>query len=1559
MNETFGEYIKRKSIEKRKLPTNPTLSHSNSDTKLIIIKLNEKREKNKKNEKYFQKKNHEKCSSCNICHHIKKMIKKDKRRLSDYIINNEKYVKLFGNSRYTNKPPSLFVKDEKKKINQKNFGLIPLPLKPKKKIKNKEDHQKLYDLQRSIVMIRRFQYHQKVKVNNNNIKDYFSPKKMNINDIVKIQKWWKKIFKVIKIQKYFRGYFMRKEILAVKKLFCLMNKFENFLLKLKGRKSFLKIIQFVSIKKPIYNIQEGYFQKNDLIINKNIIDNIILIQSLFRKFLSKKKRNFMSNKKFKFIPYNKNFFMSKKSYNKILLDKKIELIQKKIREYLKNKKPIIKKKIDPYILNKKIVSRPNPEAKRIQKWFKRNYEFLCNEKNKSGFFPKENKWEFYTKTKIDENSINNLFIQRKKNYDNYNEMLEEKGLRSNKIIYPFTSINCYISKLRRIDLINKIEKIQNFTKKKVIKYNRNISPVFGSYSYKIYLSIKNQNIINFIHLIKHGMIIKNMKKIIKYKPINNYNNDDINKIISIQKFYKNHYYSQRKNIKKVYKFYNQKGYFSDKIRRKNNCDEIKFLQNSFKNYLINLEKKKDVIDKTNLNKYFSSPLNYINNFESNKEGSNICFITKKYITNVSDKLKSIQSKVTSFILVKKLKKEYNNSSKYPLINKINLNENQLYTKIIFRLEDSINKIKLIQNFYKERYNYFNENILPNNFEESLKTYSEKNKIINNNSLKKYNSKNDTSKMKLNNEKLINNYKTSNKLNENQILTLFDNLKRNKKPVPNINNNYISKKRIELIAGKTYLSDYNIPTQIPCLSLCLLGKNRLINNIEFIKKIQFHFRNYKKRIENIIKKPSKHELMFSELNDNNEEDKFYIFNNNKSKKSRNEKKMNNKFDSENIKINYHNYGYITKIRLRDSNKQIKKIQNVFKSFSSFTSQDKVNIENNKIFKENKLKPISNCYISKIRINKDIRKKYIENVHYNIKIIKKPNFNNENNINKEDLDNEKKTLSNKSINYISKVRYNNNSVLILRIQNYFKKINSFHKNLTNPNEHFQFKLNISSIGNITKIRKNNSNKEMGKIIMIQNNIKLYLLKQKKEKEIKNKQITITHKLIPSQLFISKITLLNNEKEIKKIQNKFISMIANKRQESFNTISRFSIKKSKTKNIILENNNENFNDLDNQIIRKNDKKDKSLSYNLENNFIDNNYLYYSLHSFPEFSGFISKIYKINIYKINKQLNSNSYFTKKIYKTKSLPPNLDFINLLKLYITKKTQELIFYKLKYNSFLQIENSFYIKTLQRNINFYLSNPKEGKKVKIFLEKVFPELKTEKSKTIINKILSNLTLSQQKQLQNNNIYTSIEEDFINYLNLFSKYDKKLSNENFIRERLKQSNLTNTNIFTLTKFIDDEYDNLVNGKYCIKCYQKRENCHCTKKSTDDEEDYIDIEIPNDELSLKTMINHFEYDSTKCKGVLIKRKPKIEESYEDPITNMIVDKKKLNKNYIQKIESDSNNSSNNSLKGNKGLKNNNLTNKSIAELKALYHNDNNKNKSNQVLIRDSNFNENDENF
>jgi len=798
MEESLGEFIIRKGNERKKLPTNPNLQHSNSDTNLVILKLNEKKDQILKNDNYLfffneKKKNHEKCSSCNICHHIKKMIRKDKRRLSDYIVNNEKYVKLFGNSRYNNKPPSLFVKDEKKKLDQKKVGLIPLPLKSKKKIKSKEDHKQLYDLQRSIVMMRRFQYNQHVK--GGTLKDY-TQKRIDISDIIRIQRWWKKILKVIKIQKNFRGYYMRKEICAVKKLFDLMNKFESFLLRLYLKKSFFRILNTRIIKKK---------------------------------------------------------------------------------------------------------------------------EFKNNDK------------------------------------------------------------------------------------------------------------------------------------------------------------------------------------------------------------------------------------------------SNICYISKKHISNVSNKLVLIQNKISSYILIKKLKKDLNNSSKNKIINKIYLNQNQFITKKIINFQNEIKKIKLIQNFYIKRFNYLKENI-----------------------------------------------------------------------------------------------------------------------------------------------------PFS----------------------------SNIFYSNSIK----NYNFIS----------------------------------------------SECYISKI-----------------IKI-----------------------------------------------------------------------------------------KNEKQIIFIQNKIRDYLNKQK----IKLYNI----------IKLPKIQILN------------------------------------LNNINLTNENELI--LDKKLMSK-------------NNINQNSLLNTSFKIILPESNYISKIYKKKITIIQKQINFYSYFTKNIYRVIPSIPNLGFINLLNLYITKKTQESIFYRLKYNIFIPVHSSFYVQTLQRNLKFYLSNPKKGKKIINLLEKVFPDLQNNQKNITINKILSNLNPSQQKILQNSNIYSSIEQDFIDYLCLFSKYDKKLSNEHFIRERLKHSNLINTNIFSLTKFIDDEYDNLVNGKYCLKCYQKKENCHCTKKSTDDDDDYIDMDFPSDEFSSKAIVNHFEYDSTKCKGILIKRKPKMEEAYEDPITNMIIDNgKKLKENPIitNKIESLNNsyNSSNNSLKIDKTYKTSVQTNKSIAELKALYHNDTQKNKSNQVLIRDSNY-------
>ena len=62
---------------------------------------------------------------------IKKIIKKNKNELSDYIQNNSEKVKLFGNPRYNLNSPILFVEDYKKRLPEKKMGLVPLPSKKK------------------------------------------------------------------------------------------------------------------------------------------------------------------------------------------------------------------------------------------------------------------------------------------------------------------------------------------------------------------------------------------------------------------------------------------------------------------------------------------------------------------------------------------------------------------------------------------------------------------------------------------------------------------------------------------------------------------------------------------------------------------------------------------------------------------------------------------------------------------------------------------------------------------------------------------------------------------------------------------------------------------------------------------------------------------------------------------------------------------------------------------------------------------------------------------------------------------------------------------------------------------------------------------------------------------------------------------------------------------------------------------------------------------------------------------------------------------------------------
>ena len=309
-------------------------------------------------------------------------------------------------------------------------------------------------------------------------------------------------------------------------------------------------------------------------------------------------------------------------------------------------------------------------------------------------------------------------------------------------------------------------------------------------------------------------------------------------------------------------------------------------------------------------------------------------------------------------------------------------------------------------------------------------------------------------------------------------------------------------------------------------------------------------------------------------------------------------------------------------------------------------------------------------------------------------------------------------------------------------------------------------------------------------------------------------------------------------------------------------------------------------------------------------------------------------------------------------LQKDLSFINLLYLLLIKNVQEYAFNILRLSPVEENEFPFYYNALYRTIKYIQTNPVKGKKVIKFITKVLTLDSDKRIKP--ERILASLSKEQIKQLQNTNIYSSFEQDFIDYLTAFSKYDKRLSNEMFISERLKLSKITNTTIFGIVKFLDEEYENMANGKYCFKCYLTTESCHCTKKSTDvDEEEQFDMDLANDEFTAKSLINHFEYDSTKVKGVLIKRKPKIEEAYEDPITHMIINTKK---NDIISQDNKSDNKSVDDRTVESGM--NEITNKEskkdkkeMEKIRKILHRDRNENsQKKQVVIRDNTYNSED---
>ena len=130
--------------------------------------------------------------------------------------------------------------------------------------------------------------------------------------------------------------------------------------------------------------------------------------------------------------------------------------------------------------------------------------------------------------------------------------------------------------------------------------------------------------------------------------------------------------------------------------------------------------------------------------------------------------------------------------------------------------------------------------------------------------------------------------------------------------------------------------------------------------------------------------------------------------------------------------------------------------------------------------------------------------------------------------------------------------------------------------------------------------------------------------------------------------------------------------------------------------------------------------------------------------------------------------------------------------------------------------------------------------------------------------------------------------------------------FIKERIKRIKFNNGNIFSLVKLIDTEYNNLVKGLYCFKCYNNINLCNCKKgnnnnfskfsskndlnKVNDKSEDNSNLDdfdfISNDVSNEKRQINYFDYNKEENDdNILIKTKTNINDNQNEKLIDIIL--------------------------------------------------------------------------
>lgn len=602
------------------------LAHSNSETDFIKKKVKEKR---KIILRYLRKKN--KILSTNQTLNtyqkgstFRKMIKKNKLELSQCIEKKgDKDIKLFGNPRYKNNPPYLFVQDVKKKISDEKIGLIPMPMTNRDENNLYKQPNYIFSIQRNLSMTRRFQYNKKEELLKSQ-KDYLNYNKKN-NYFNTVQLWWKKLPLIIKIQKNIKGYLIRRKIKPIFHLFKFIQYFEQFLINLKLKKVLMYIF-FNSAFKIRIKTNGFFISKENKVLSKDIIENIIMIQNKFRCYLSVKKKNFLLRSKRGFI-INKSSFISKQIYigqNKI--NNNIVMIQNHIKDLVERKnyfdKNLVHKSSGIYYYEKIYLSYKNQKIIKFVKLIRHILQILAFKK----------KIFYKNPCDYDLDDINKVkFIQKNYVYHYYNNIkrISLPSIKKNIFSNSDVKLDSNITKERIKNVINKFLSLQKMIRWFIIKR----------------MSIKNQ--INKKYININYFITKEQFKL----------NNCISKICHFQKIYKSQYKKNKNNIINYEEPSMEDSSYDDFTDRENKT----LRQLTYKNRIpkkvslgLYISKERKIYNDQNINNLNNKALQH-------QEG---ILITKKRYYNNEKKIKKIQKiikkrKMPKYYLQRPLTNNYN------------------------------------------------------------------------------------------------------------------------------------------------------------------------------------------------------------------------------------------------------------------------------------------------------------------------------------------------------------------------------------------------------------------------------------------------------------------------------------------------------------------------------------------------------------------------------------------------------------------------------------------------------------------------------------------------------------------------------------------------------------------------------------------------------------------------------------------------------------------------------------------------------------------------------------